>query len=83
MELGPVGEHQRERLAAPEAELGEAAGERVHALAQLAPGDREGVSLGADRDLVGALGRGDAKRLCERRRFGGDRRGSPARHGLC
>ena len=55
MELGPVAEHQRERVAALEPEAVEPAGERVHALAQLPPRDREGVFLGADRDLVGAL----------------------------
>ena len=36
--------------------LREPAGERVDALAQLAPGDRERVALGADRDLIGAVG---------------------------
>ena len=63
MELGPVGEHQRDRLATDDAQLGQPSGERVDALAQLAPGDRERVALGADRDIVRALGGGDAKRL--------------------
>ena len=61
MELGAVADHQGERVPAPEAQLGEAAGERIDAIAQFAPGDRELIALGADGDIVLALGGGERK----------------------
>ena len=58
MELGPVAEHQRDGVAAAHAELVQPARERVDAVAQLAPGERDLVVLGADGDAVGmVLGR--------------------------
>ena len=47
----------------PDAQLGEPAGERVRALAHLAPGDRDAVVAVAQRDVVGLLLGGDAERL--------------------
>lgn len=67
VELGAVGEQQRHALAAPQPEPREPAGDGVDALAQLAPGERHGVAARADRDLAGALRRGDAERLRDRR----------------
>ena len=50
------------------AEAAQAAGERVDALAQLAPGQRDARRGGPDGDLVGALRGRDAERLGDRRR---------------
>ena len=58
VELGPVGEHQRHRVAAAEAELVQRAGEAAHALGVLAPGDLDLAALGAQRDRVRVGGRG-------------------------
>ena len=52
---GRLAEHQRDVVAAPHAELREPAGERVDAVAQLAPGERDLVVLRADRDAVRVL----------------------------
>ncbi len=68
MELGAVGEHQRDRVAALQPELRKAPGECIDALAQLSPCDGEGIVLRADRDVIAALGRRDAKGLGDRRR---------------
>ncbi len=51
-ELGAVVEHDRDRVALAHAELGEAAGDPVHALAELVPVDRVRIVLGADRRVV-------------------------------
>ena len=58
VELGPVGEHQRHRVAAAQAELVQPGGDLAHALGVLAPGDLDLAALGAQRDLVGTGGRG-------------------------
>ncbi len=71
MELRPVGQHQRDRLTASEPELGEAPREVVDATAQLGPRDRELVTFGADRHLLGPFGGRQAEGLRERRRPGG------------
>ena len=74
VELGPVDEHQRHRVAAPDAELVQAAGERVDAVAQLAPGQRHLVVLGAHGDAVGVVLRGDAEGFGDRGGADGARR---------
>ena len=66
VELGAVGEHQRDGVAALDAERGETSGERVDALAQLAPGERDLVVLGADRHAVREVLGGDAEGLGDR-----------------
>ena len=79
VELGAVGEHQRDGVAALDAERRETAGERVDALAQLAPGQRDLVVLGADRDAVREVLGGDAEGLgdgARLQRAAGDRSGS-------
>ena len=68
VELGTVVEHQRDRLAVLQAELGQPARDRVDALAQLAPGDGDGVALGPDRNAVGIGARRVVEGLDERRR---------------
>ena len=68
VELGAIGEHQRDGVAAGDAQLGEPAGERVDAVAQLAPGQRDLVVLRAHRDAVAEVLGGDAERLGDRAR---------------
>ena len=74
MELGPVAEHQRDRVAAAHAELAQPAGERVDAVAQLAPGQRDLVVLRADGDAVGMVRGREPERLGDR--AGADGRGA-------
>ena len=74
VELGPVAHHQRDRVAARDAEPGEPARERVDALAQLGPGQRDAVVERADRDDVRVGGGGAPQRLAERRGVDGRRR---------
>ena len=47
MELRPVAEHDRDRVAASDAEPGETAGERIDAAEQIRPRQRDGVIDGA------------------------------------
>ena len=63
MELGSVAEQQGDGVAALEPQAGQPGGERVDALAQLSPRPCDFVALGADRDVVGPVGGGDAKGL--------------------
>jgi hypothetical protein len=63
VELGPVAEEQGHRVAALEAEPGQAGGEGIDALAQLPPRPGDLVALGPYGDLVGPVDRGDAKGL--------------------
>lgn len=76
MELWAVREHQREGLPAPEAKRSKSAGKRVDTSAKLTPGDREGVFLRTDRDLVLAVRRRDAEGL---RKGRGSSRGARGR----
>jgi hypothetical protein len=71
VELRPVGEHQRDGVAAAHAELGQPARERIDAVAQLAPGQRDGVVDGAHGDAVGEVLGGDAERFGHRARLEG------------
>ena len=66
VELGAVGEHQRDGVAAPDAERGEAAGKPLDARGVLAEGDRDAVSGRPQSDLVRALGGGQLERLAQR-----------------
>ena len=66
VELGPVDEHQPDRVAAAHAEAVQAGGERLDALERLGVGQRRAVVGGAQRDLVGALGGGGQERLAQR-----------------
>ena len=52
VELGPVAHHQRDGVPAPHAQPGQAAGQRVDAVAQLRPREADLVVLRADRDAV-------------------------------
>jgi len=52
VELGPVGEQDRDGVAAPEAELGQTPGDGVDALAGPGPGELHRAVLGAEGDLV-------------------------------
>ncbi len=56
VELGAVGEHDRERLSAPQPQAVKAPGEIAHAPVPLRPGERLLVALGADRDTIGERG---------------------------
>ena len=76
VELGAVGEHDRERVAAPETQPVQPPGEVAHALAPLRPGERLLVAFGADRDAVAEPGAGELERLDDR--CGVRRRGAPA-----
>ena len=58
VELGPVAEHDRDRVAAADAEPGEAAGERIDAAEQIRPRQRDGVIDGAHGDDVRMVRRG-------------------------
>src|SRR6187397_1319989 len=71
MELGPVGDHQRDGVAARDAELREPAGQRVHAVAQLRPRPADVIVASAHGDAVAVLGGGDPEGL-----------GDGGRHGL-
>ena len=79
VELGPVEQHQRDRVAALDPERGEPGRDPLDALGVLAPGDRDRVARVAQRDLVGALGGGELERVAERRRV--ERRGRAAAAG--
>ena len=58
VELRPVAEHDRDRVAASDAEPGEAAGERIDAAEQIRPRQRDGVIDGAYGDDVRMVRRG-------------------------
>ena len=68
VELGTVGQQQRDALAALQPEPDEAAGEGVDALAHLGPRDRDLVALRAHEDVVRARRGGNPERLGERAR---------------
>ncbi len=75
VELGPVAKHQRDAVAARDAEAGETSRDRVDAVAQLGPRERDVVVEGAHGDDVRMGGGGAPQRLAERRRADGGRRG--------
>ena len=68
IELGPIGQHECDRVAAPDAERGQAAGDPAHPPRVLPIGDRHPGTGRAKCNLVGALRSGDLKRLAERPR---------------
>ena len=80
VELGPVGQHDADRVARPDAEAGEAGGEGADALGVLPPGEpdaavgrgqRDVVRGARDRRLEGLadrLGRGGRQDVARRRR---------------
>ena len=53
VELRPVADHERDGVAAADAEPGETAGERVDAARELRPGERDGVVERAHGDAIG------------------------------
>jgi len=63
VELGPVDEHERERVAPAQPEVVQERGGGGQALGQLGVGQRDGVVGSAQGDLVGALGGGREERL--------------------
>jgi hypothetical protein len=65
VELRPVGQHQAEGVPALYPQARQPGGDVPDALGVLAPGDRHGVALRAESDLVGALGGRDLKGLAE------------------
>ena len=65
---GRLAQHQRDGVAALDAEPRQPAGERVDAVAQLAPGERDLVVLRADRDAVRDVLDGEAEGLGDRAR---------------
>ncbi len=69
VELGPVGEHDPDRVAAPDPKPGQSRGHRLHPLRVLGPGGAELVVLGPERGLRGMLGGRHLEGLGERRRF--------------
>jgi hypothetical protein len=69
IELGPVGQHQRHRVGAPDAERGQAAGDPTHPVRVLPVGHRHRVARGPKRNLVSTLRRRQLKRLAERPRL--------------
>jgi hypothetical protein len=58
MELGPVGEHDPDGVAAPHPERRQAGGNRPHPLRVLTPADADLVAFGPDRVGAGILSRG-------------------------
>lgn len=66
IELGAVDQHQRDRVAAADAQRGQPPGDPTHALRVLPVGDRHSITRCAKRDLVRALRRRQLKRLAER-----------------
>jgi hypothetical protein len=65
VELGPVAQHDRDRVAAAEPEPGEAGGGLLDLLRVLGPGDAEVAALGADGVAIGVLARGRLERPAE------------------
>jgi hypothetical protein len=65
VELRAVGEHDRERMPAPEPERGEPGGHRLHLVGVLAPRHRERVLLEAQRAAVRVRCGGDLEGLGE------------------
>ena len=70
VELGPVGQQERDRVAAADAERGEAGGDPAHALGVLGPGQLDRAVGGPQRDLVGVALGGRLERLAHRGRVG-------------
>ena len=68
VELGPVAEHQGDRVPAADAQAGEAAGERVDPLQELGPGQRDAVVGRAHGDDLRMIGGCAPQRLGQRRR---------------
>ncbi len=64
----PVAEHDRHRVAAPDPQLGQAAGQRVDAREQLGPRERDAVVGHPNRHHLGVVCRGAPQRLGQRRR---------------
>ena len=79
VELGPVGQQQRHRVAAAHAQARQAGRQRVDALAQLAPRPLDRPGLRSHRDVLGPLVGGDAERLGDGRGVKGGRAVAGAR----